>query len=575
MTRPTTAIRLETALAQTLQRAIAACGWTLEPLPAATLLESPRDGAFGDLACAIALKLSRQAKRPPLDVAQTIIAVWEPLLEESGLRAQIERIEIAPPGFINLSLSRAALYDALRRIREVGDDFGRSTLGAGQRVSIEFCSANPTGGLSVAHGRQAAIGDALARLMRFAGHDVTCEYYLNDEGHQIDVLGRSIRSRYGELIGGPFPFPDDGYRGAYVADIARAMHAEHGAKFLEVAEAEALPVFSRFGMHWVLARIREDLARFGVRFDVWSSQQALRAAGAVEQTLAQLRQHGLLYEQDGALWFASTKFGDDKDRVVRKSDGTWTYLAPDIAYHRAKFDRRFAVPPGAGTMDRVIDILGPDHHGYIGRIKAAVAALGYRAEALDVIIAQLVTLYRRGEQVRMSTRAGEFITLRELLDEVGVDATRFFYLMRKCEAHLDFDLELAKQQSPENPVYYIQYAHARICSILGFQRQTRGAETLPADASLERLVEPEELDLIRRLRQFPLVVESCVRALEPYGLTAYLQRVADQFHVFYTRHRVVIDDLPLSQARLALVDGARQVIRNGLGLLGISAPEQM
>ncbi len=575
MTAQTATPRLETALAHSLQRAIDACGWTLEPSVAATLLESPRDGAFGDLACAVALKLARQARRPPLEVARAIVAAWEPLLVESGLRAQIDRIDVAPPGFINLSLSRAALHEALRRLRAAGDAFGRSTMGALQCVSLEFCSANPTGGLSVAHGRQAAIGDALARLMTFAGYAVTREYYLNDEGRQIDVLGCSIRSRYGELIGAAFPFPDDGYRGAYVAEIAQAFHAQHGAAFLETPEAEALPVFSRFGMQWVLSRIREDLARFGVAYEVWGSQEALRAAGAVERTLEQLRTQGLLYEQEGALWFASTKFGDDKDRVVRKSDGTWTYLAPDIAYHRAKFDRQFAVPPSAGTMDRVIDILGPDHHGYIGRLKAAVAALGYRPEALDVIIAQLVTLYRGGSPVRMSTRAGEFVTLRQLMDDVGVDATRFFYLMRKCEAHLDFDLELAKQQSPENPVYYIQYAHARICSILGHHRQTHGTAAPSGEPMLERLVEPEELDLIRRLRQFPLVVEACVRALEPHGMTVYLQRVAEQFHFFYGKHRVVIDDRPLSEARLALVDGVRQVLCLGLGLLGIHAPEQM
>ncbi len=577
MTARPSSLTLEAALRHVLQRAIEAQGWSLNPAFVPTLLETPKDGSFGDMACAVSLKLARSVKRPPMEIATTIAGAWERLLEEQRLRAQIERIEVAPPGFINLSLSRAALYDALRHIREAGDHFGRSTLGAKQRVSIEFVSANPTGGLSVAHGRQAAVGDALARLLTCAGYAVTRDYYVNDEGHQIEVLGQSIRARYGELVGVTFPFPEDGYCGAYVADIARAFLAEHGERFRDVPETEALPVFSRFGSAWVLARIREDVQRFGVTFDVWTSQAALHASGVVEQTLELLRTKQLLYEQDGALWFASTTLGDDKDRVVRKSDGAWTYLAPDIAYHRAKLDRRFAVPSDATKVDRLIDILGPDHHGYIARLKAAVQALGYRPEALDVIIAQLVTLYRGGEQVRMSTRAGEFITLRELMDEVGVDATRFFYLMRKCDAHLDFDLALAKEQSPENPVYYIQYAHARICSIMNYQRQVAvtPAASPMTDAPLERLVAPEELNLLRRLRQLPAVVESCVRALEPHGMTAYLIRVADQFHAFYAQHRVVMDDVPLSQARLALIDGVRQVLRNGLELLGINAPEHM
>jgi arginyl-tRNA synthetase len=534
--------------------------------------EMPKDASFGDLSCALAFKLAAARRQPPVQVAEDLAQALRGRAPRAPWGPAVERVE-AKAGFLNAFLAPRALGEVLRTVLRQGPQYGVRRRHPAPALNLEFVSANPTGPLSVAHGRQAAVGDVLARLLRSQGWRVTTEFYLNDEGRQIEMLGRSLRGRYAELVGTPelAPFPDDGYHGQYVIESAHRLRGRYGDGLLE----RPSEWFADFARQEQLARIQDDLARFGLAFDVWTSQRALRTSGRLDRALAALRAKGLLYEADGATWFASTKLGDDKDRVVRKADGEWTYLAPDIAYHREKFARGF---------DRLLNLWGPDHHGYIARIKAAVAALGLPAERLTVKIVQLVTLSRHGKPVPMSKRQGEFVTFREILDEVGVDATRFFYLTRTMESHLDFDLDLAKSQSQENPVYYVQYAHARICSILAKARPSWCPPALwrwrvraggAGGARLERLEAPEERLLMRMLFQYPVVLALCAAALEPQGLTVYLRKLAEVFHVFYGKHRVISEDRLRSAVRLALVRGTRQVLANGLGLLGVQAPEKM
>ncbi|MFA6356051.1 MAG: arginine--tRNA ligase, partial [Candidatus Omnitrophota bacterium] len=388
------------------------------------------------------------------------------------------------------------------------------------------------------------------------------EYYINDEGVQITILGQSIYARYRESLGDEYAFPENGYKGGYIRDMAEEFRKEHGDKYKQETPGN-LKVFSEWGCDYLLKEIKQELLDFGVKFDVWFSQKALGASGKIEKTLATLGDKGLLYESEGALWFKSTQFGDDKDRVVKKSDGAYTYVTPDIAYHKDKFERGFK---------KVIDILGPDHHGYINRIKAAVQALGYPADAVNIIIIQLATLYKDGQPVKMSTRAGEYITLREVLDEVGKDAARFFFLMRKASAHLDFDLELAKKQTQENPVFYVQYAHARICSIISASKKP-WTEICKADAGL--LSAPEELNLLKELRQYPVAVRLSAHESDPYRIITYLQGLAACFHKFYEANKVITEDAELTNARLYLISCVRQVLANGLTLLGVSCPVKM
>ena len=545
--------QLSAILAHTLGAAAAS-------LPEGSLRwEMPKDPAFGDLANAAAFKLASVLKRPPQALAADLAARFAASAAELGLGDLVDRAE-QKSGFLNVFLSQKALLGILQEILDRGPTYGTAARTARESVNIEFVSANPTGPLSVAHGRQAAVGDVLARLLQSQGYDVTREYYLNDEGRQIEQLGRSLRIRYRELFGKAEPMPEDGYLGLYVADVAKRFAEKYGEKYADMPEKEALPAFMEFGMAEMLDLIKTDLSHFNLNFEEWSSQRWVRETGKIDAALEHLKQKDALFEAEDALWFASTKFGDDKDRVVRKRDGELTYLAPDIAYHEWKYQRGFS---------RVINLWGPDHHGYIARVKAAVAALGLDPERLVVRIVQLVTLSRKGKPVPMSKRQGEFVRFREIMDEVGVDATRFFFLMRTMESHLDFDLELAKSQSNENPVYYVQYAYARICSILS------KAPEANEKVSLERLVEPEERLLVRTLFQYPVVLRLCATALEPHGITTYLRKLAESFHVFYTKHRVITEDQGLTLARLELVRAAKQVLGNGLGLLGISAPERM
>ena len=524
-------------------------------------LESPKDPGHGDISTNIAFRLAKPLKANPSELAKEIAKTLTERLVASPLKAEIGAIEPLN-GFINIRLSTAALRRILNEVMSGKERFGHNDSGKGRKIQIEFVSANPTGTLSVAHARQAAFGDSLANIMSANGYDTTREYYINDEGVQITILGQSIYARYRQELGDEYEFPENGYKGEYIKEMAEEFRKEHGDKYKAGMPGD-LKVFSEWGCDHLLKEIKQELLDFGVKFDVWFSQKALGASGKIEKTLGLLKEKGLLFEAEGALWFKSTEFGDDKDRVVKKSDGAYTYVTPDIAYHKDKFERGFS---------RVIDILGPDHHGYINRIKAAVQALGYPADAVSIVIIQLATLFKDGQPVKMSTRAGEYITLREVLDEVGKDAARFFFLMRKANAHLDFDLELAKKQTPENPVYYVQYAHARICSILAMSKLSEGEI---AKADLELLKSPEELNLFKELRQFPQSVKLAAQELEPYRIIMYLQELAACFHKFYEANKVISEDAELSRARLYLISCVKQALANGLTLLGVSCPAKM
>ena len=529
-------------------------------------LEVPASKEFGDLSTNVAMKSARVLKRPPLQIANDFCPVIEKAIEESVIAGFIESVTAAAPGFINFKLSSKAVYEILYEIFAQGNNYGRSAKGQGKKIQIEFVSSNPTGPLTIADARQAAVGDVLSNLLNFCGYDAKREYYVNDGGNQVVMLGLSIEYRIKEILGEKIDFPENCYQGEYIKEMAGIFMKEHGIKSVE--DLLNLPDKARelknFGVTYLMDVIKQELDDFGVHFDIWSYESQVSNLDAIEAVLKELSVKGFLYEKEGALWFRSTDFGDDKDRVVRKSDGNYTYLTPDIAYHKNKYERGF---------DRVYNIWGPDHHGYIPRIKAAVQALGHDVNDLEVLIVQLATIYRNGQPVSMSTRKGEFISLREVLTEVGRDAARFFFLMRGISAHLDFDLDLAKKETPENPVYYIQYAHARIHSIIekagesGFAAKTQ---------DFQLLTESEEIDLIKKIGDFQEVVELCVDQMEPFGLLIYLQEVATCFHRFYDKHRVVdLSNPDLSVERLALIDAVRVVLANGLRLLGVSTPEKM
>ncbi len=518
----------------------------------------------GDLYTPVAMKYAKALGRPAVEIGEEL----RRRLLSSELKDVIARIEVKPPGFVNIFLSSSFVLDYLCDLLKMKKVPVAGFLPETERkkVLLEFVSANPTGPLSIAHARQAAVGDALARIMRYAGHSVTTEYYLNDVGVQIRLLGQSLKERCKEMLGQGCTIPEGGYRGEYLKEIA--------SKFLSVwrdriEDLDSIPLeeFSRFAVGEILSVIKQELDRFGVRFDNWYSQELMEKQGKVKLALEELREKGLLYEKDGAIWFASSRFGDDKDRVVIKSDGNPTYFTADIGYHRDKFERGYEL---------LIDMWGPDHHGYIPRVKAVLSALGYDPSALKVIIVQLVSLYKNGQPVPMSTRQGQYITIDELMDEVGVDVSRFFLLMRRTDSHLDFDLDLAKKQAPENPVYYVQYAHARACRILEM------AESANLQVSPDKFREvfavsknEEEQDLINSLLRFRDTLEACLFDLDPYPMVEYLRTLAGQFHRFYERCRVLGEEIDLSLFRLGLVRAVRISIKEGLGLLGVSAPERM
>jgi len=514
-------------------------------------LDFPTDPRFGDLSTNIALKVSKLINKSAPQTAIMISDCIRKHLEKIPDQDYIREIKVEGAGFINFYLNDRYFYEQLQDIVTKGSDALRKDFGRGKRVLIEFVSANPTGPLSVAHARQAAVGDSLANILGFLGFKVKREYYLNDEGNQIDILGKSVELRFKELNGGKVEFPQNYYQGDYIYDIARKLKSQNAK----------LKTFQDFAVKYILNIIKKELDDFGVKFDYWYSQKELRKSEKIKKTLDFLKKKGFLYEQDGALWFKSTSLGDDKDRVVIKSDGAYTYLAPDIAYHQEKYKRRFSW---------LINLWGPDHHGYINRLKAAVGALEKPKESLSIVIVQLASILRGGKSIEMSTRKGQYITLREVLDEVGHDASRFLFLMRRTSSHLDFDLDIAKKQTPENPVYYVQYAHARICSIL-----QNSSVKINKDANLSLLKEKEELELIKKALQFQYILNICLNTLDPYMLTVYLQELSETFHKFYDRHRVLSEDNLKTRARLALIEATKTVISAGLELLGVSKPSKM
>jgi arginyl-tRNA synthetase len=531
----------------------------LDPMPSFSL-ELPKRPGMGDISTTLAMTLASHEKKQPHKIAELII---QNLPKDQEL---FDKVEIAGPGYINFTFRPVYWYETLKDIEKHGEQYGWSSLGAGKRVQVEFVSANPTGPLHVGHGRGAAVGDVLAHLLTASGYQVEREYYINDVGTQIDTLGRSVHLRYREVLGQPSTLPEGAYQGSYIREIAQEMAAKDRGEFLDRPEAEAIPHFTSYAYRVILRGIEQDLERFGIRFDRWFSERSLYEDKEVEQAITELEKRGFLYEQEGAKWVKTTALGDDKDRVVVRANGQMTYFASDIAYHRNKFRRGF---------DRTINIWGADHHGYVPRVKAVVEMLGHPASSLVVLLVQLVNLLRAGKAVAMSTRAGEFVTLREVMEEVGVDAARYIFLTRRSDTPLDFDLEVAKKQSDENPVYYIQYAHARLASV---QRQAKeqGLE-IPAvrEVRLERLVAPEEKALMRQLAFYPDLIEESAIALEPHRLTFYLHDLAALLHNYYYQHRIISEDLELSRARLVLVTMVKTVIKNALGILGVSAPERM
>ena len=527
-------------------------------------LDIPAEKIHGEFSCNIALKSAKLLQKSPIAIAEQFCAIVEQALPaNTQLNGKIAKIEVKKPGFINFFLTPAALREIITDIFRDGNNYGRSTHGQDKKVQVEFVSANPTGPLSVAHARQAAVGDALANVLNFIGFKASREYYVNDGGNQINLLGESIKCRAVELLGGTAELPENGYQGEYVKDMAKEFIAKAKIENLADINKQDPVSFKNYGVDHLLGVIRKDLEDFNVHFDCWTHETKVATKDSINAILDLLQKKGLLYEKDSALWFRSTDFGDDKDRVVRKSDGSYTYLLPDIVYHRNKYDRGF---------EKLINLWGPDHHGYIPRIKAAAQALGKSPDSLTVLIVQLATIYRDGKPVSMSTRRGEFISLREVIDEVGVDAARFFFLMRHINAHLDFDLELAKKETPENPVYYIQYAHARIHSI---NKKAQEAGLKQRENSFSLLNAPEELDLIKKLGSFPDMLFVCYHELDPYALMQYLHELAMVFHKFYDQHRVIGEDTNLSSERLALANATKIVLANGLRLLGLSTPERM
>ena len=552
------------------------------PPGSGVVLEKPKQAEHGDYACSVALQLARSLKRAPRDIAARLVAALPP-------SPYVERAEVAGAGFINLFLKRAFKQQVVNRTLEAGARYGTGARGRNKKIQVEFVSANPTGPLHVGHGRGAAYGASLANVLAASGFDVAREFYVNDFGRQMDILALSTWLRYLELLGETVPFPANAYQGEYVRSMAAAVRAEHAARFrrsagtftaalaetdeelrldaLIEAAKRALgadyEIIHRFALEVQLADCRSDLAEFGVTFDQWYSERSLYDSGRVERALQRLEERGHIYEQDGAKWFRSSTYGDEKDRVVRRENGQHTYFASDIAYHLDKFERGF---------DVAIDVWGADHHGYMARVKGALAALGLDPQRLTIALVQFAVLYRGGERVSMSTRSGEFVTLRELRNEVGNDAARFFYVLRKSDQHLDFDLDLAKSQSTENPVYYVQYAHARVCSLL---EQWGGDASELAGADVTALASAHETALLARLLEYPDAVETAARELAPHLVAFYLRELAAEFHSYYNATRLLVDDEIMKRARLALAAAVRQVLRNGLALLGVSAPDSM
>ena len=548
---------IEQALIRAVEAAVAVgelpAGGTLPPI----LLEEPPEKELGDFATNFAMQSARVFRQPPKKIAETLRA------HLTG--AWLDHAEMAGPGFLNFYLKKDVMADTLRGILRAGENYGTLPPKDEAPIQVEYVSANPTGPLHVGHGRGAAVGSALVNLLRVAGYPVRSEYYINDAGNQIDTLAASVNARYLELFGQPAELPENGYHGADIIDTAKRIAEKDGDRYLALPEEERLKVFREVALKEKLAALREDLSRFNVHFDVWFSERTLHPDKVVD-AIAKLRENGTIYEKDGALWLHSTDYGDDKDRVVIRENGDPTYLAADIAYHRDKFERGF------GTL---VDIWGADHHGYVCRVKAAMKALGYDPEKLRILLLQMVSLYRGGEPVKMSKRTGESVTLAELMEEVGTDAARYFFVMRSLDSQLDFDLDLARKQSNENPVYYVQYAHARIASIFRQAEEIGLTAKAESEPELTRLTDETEIALIKLITEYPDEVDRAAADYAPQRIARFAHDLAGAFHSFYSKCRIMGVDEPLAKARLALAGKTQQVIRHALGILGVSAPEKM
>jgi arginyl-tRNA synthetase len=547
-------------LAKALREALTGAGL---PIPDEVAWEVPRDEAHGDYATNVAMALARPARKAPRQIAEAIVSHFP----KSGL---VDRLEIAGPGFLNVFLAADWCAESLKEILAAGDAYGTSTAGQGKRLLLEFVSANPTGPLVIVNARAAAVGDALARILRSQGHDVESQFYINDAGNQFDALARTVDVRLRQALGEQAELPENSYPGEYLVDLVQEWIAADPAAVRALAalpEGERVPRLGRMAVEHMVRGQRAVLEAYGTTFDRWVHEERdVRQAGLPERAIAALTAAGHTYEQDGALWFRSTAFGDDKDRVLRKSDGELTYFAVDIGFHHfGKFT----------GMDTVINFLGPDHHGYVSRMKAAMQALRHPPESFDVLIVQLVTLLRDGQPVRMSKRRGEFVLMEELIEEVGKDAARFTFLTRRHDSPLDFDLAVATRQSADNPVFYVQYAHARVSSLFRTAAEQKVALSPWEEVDFRPLRLPEEQSLIKRLQQYPALVAAAARAREPHRVAYYLSELAGLYHPYYKSHRVITEDRPLTLARLGLSAAVDQVVRNGLGLLGVSAPESM
>jgi len=541
-----------------LRQAVIDAGLAEETAIPDIMLETPNNKDNGDYATNIAMQLTKLAKKPPRAIAEAILEK----LNTDG--TSIESIEIAGPGFINIKLKTDYLGGIVKTVLEQGENYGRSNFGNKQKVQVEFVSANPTGDLHLGHARGASLGDSLSNVLDFAGYDVAREYYINDAGNQVHNLAKSVEARYFQALGLDKEMPEDGYQGPDIINIGKMLAAEFGDKYVNTPDEERYAFFRQYGLEHELEKLKTDLANFRVSFDVWFSETSLYENGKIDVALDKLRANGHVFEEDGATWFRSTTFGDDKDRVLIKNDGTYTYLTPDIAYHEDKLFRGF---------DKLINIWGADHHGYIPRMKAAIEALGYGNDTLEVSVVQMVQLYKDGEKFKMSKRTGKAVTLRELVEEVGLDAVRYFFAMRSGDSQMDFDLDLAISQSNENPVYYAQYAHARISSILR-QADENGMAASVDNVSL--LQAEKELELLKKIGDFPQVISDAARIRSPHRVATYIQELAATFHSFYNAEKVLDpDNRELSEARLALITITRTTIANALKLIGVSAPEKM
>jgi len=552
--------QVQSKIKEEIRAAVLKAGLATEEQIPDVILETPKEKAHGDYSTNMAMQLARVAKKAPRMIAEALVGNFD------RSQASIEKIELAGPGFINFYMNNGYLSDLIPTILEAGDKYGSTTVGGSQKIQVEFVSANPTGDLHLGHARGAAVGDSLCNILDKAGYDVSREYYINDAGNQMNNLALSVEARYFQALGMEKDMPEDGYHGADIVGIGKALAEEFGNKYVEVPAEERFEFFREYGLKYEMAKLKRDLEDFRVGFDVWYSETSLYKNGKIDEALASLRESGYVYEEDGATWLRSTDFGDDKNRVLIKQDGSYTYLTPDIAYHKDKLGRGF---------EKLINIWGADHHGYIPRMKAAIQALGYDREALEVEIIQLVHLYKNGEKMKMSKRTGKAVTMRDLVDEVGLDATRYFFAMRSSDTHMDFDLDLAVSESNENPVYYAQYAHARICSIL--RSAAEQGVTVAADADFSLVASSEkEIDLLKKLGEFPSAVSEAAVKRVPHRITNYIFELASMFHSFYNAEKVLDLEQPeRTKARLGLVKTVQITLKNALALIGVSAPEKM